>query len=250
MPIASVNLTFLGTADAFHSGNRRSSSYLLRVGEAVIVVDCGPTTPLALKTVGTDPSHVHAILQTHFHGDHLLGLPMLLLHHQVLGGPPGGLKVYGPPGTRERVLKIYELVYERSAERLQEMPELVDWLSITANHPRQLPLGAGTAQAFEVLHSPEAVGYRVEVAGRTIVFTGDTRWDERLVEHTRGADLLVIDCTSLHTPIGDHLAYDEILEHADDLGAQRIILSHLGQEVIDRAELELEMASDGLSLEL
>jgi ribonuclease BN (tRNA processing enzyme) len=250
MPAREVSLTFLGTADAFHSGNRASSSYLLQVGTVPILIDCGPTTPLALKKAGQDPRQIQAVLQTHFHGDHILGLPMLLLHHQILGGTPEGLTVFGPVGTRERVLKIYELVYESSAKRLEETPHLVHWVNMVPGLRRELPGGAGTVEAFLVRHSPEAVGYRLEVAGRRVVFTGDTRWDPALARYTKGADLLVIDCTALHTPIGDHLAYDEIREHEEELGADRIILSHMGEEVVATDELEFEKATDGLLIEL
>src|ERR1700738_3048880 len=108
-----VSVTFVGTGDAFNSGGRRSSSYLVTAGDTRLLVDCGPTTPHALKQLGTDASLVNAVLQTHFHGDHVLGLPMLLLHHQILGGPPGGLTVFGPAALEDLTLDIYARVYGR-----------------------------------------------------------------------------------------------------------------------------------------
>jgi ribonuclease BN (tRNA processing enzyme) len=247
-----VSITFLGSGDAFHSGGRRSSSYLVQVRGIAIVIDCGPTTPYALRACGTAPGGVHALLQTHFHGDHVLGLPMLILHQQYLGGPPGGLAVFGPAGLEELVMQVYGLVYPGAAGKLRgDRSRRVRWNVLRPGSTAKLPGGAGTVSAHPVSHNPESLGYRLEVAGRIVAFTGDTRWDDRLPELTRGADLLVIDCTSYAARHGDHLQYREIVEHREDLGADRIILSHLGSDVLANARrLALERARDGLVVRL
>ena len=250
MSTASVCVTFLGTGDAFNSGARRSSSYLVAAGDTRLVVDCGPTTPHALKALGADPGHVHAVLQTHFHGDHVLGLPMLLLHQQILGGPPGGLSILGPPELKALTMDIYSRVYGRTAQRLEEKPEVARFVPMAPGTPHLLADGTHI-EAFPVTHNPESIGYRITAHGRTLAFTGDTRWDDRLTQLADGADLLVIDCTFLDEAIGDHLSYQQIVEHRDQLPAKRIVLSHFGPDMASTTrKLEFERAHDGLVIEL
>ena len=149
-----VSLTFIGTGDAFNSGGRRSSSYLVTAGEMRLVIDCGPTTPHGLKALGVDPGHVNAVLQTHFHGDHVLGLPMLLLHQQVLGVRPGGLAVVGPPELEKLTMDIYALVYGRSAEKLKQTPEVAHFVPARVGEPITLAGGTHT-EVCGVTHNPE-----------------------------------------------------------------------------------------------
>lgn len=245
-----VSLTFIGTGDAFNSGGRRSSSYLVTAGDTRLVIDCGPTTPHGLKALGVDPGHVNAVLQTHFHGDHVLGLPMLLLHHQILGGRPGGLAVIGPPELEQLTIDIYARVYGRTAERLKQTPEVAHF--VTARPGEPITLADGThIDVFGVTHNPESIGYRIQIAGRTLAFTGDTKWDDRLTALADGADVMVIDCTWLDDAIGDHLSYKEILAKRDLLPAKRILLSHFGPEMCATTrKLELDRAHDGLVIEI
>lgn len=240
-----VSVTFIGTGDAFNSGGRRSSSYLVTAGDTRLVIDCGPTTPHGLKALGEDPGRVNAVLQTHFHGDHVLGLPMMLLHHQIQGGPPGGLTVVGPPELERLALEIYGLVYGRSAEKLKEKPEVARF--VQARIGDSITLGDIAIQVHGVTHNPESIGYRICAYGRVLAFTGDTKWDDRLTALAEGSDLLVIDCTWLGDPIGDHLSYREIHEKRARLPSKRIVLSHFGPDMAGTPEkLELERAFDGM----
>lgn len=65
-----------------------------------MLIDCGEGTQVALREAGCKLSHLETILITHFHADHVLGLPGLLLS---LGntGRTAPLLVAGPPGLRD-----------------------------------------------------------------------------------------------------------------------------------------------------
>jgi ribonuclease BN (tRNA processing enzyme) len=65
------------------------------------------------------------------------------------------------------------------------------------------------------------------------------------------ADLLVAECSTYDRPLPHHLDYRTLAAHRAQLGCKRLILNHLGPEVIRRAEagdLEIESARDGLSI--
>lgn len=250
--MAGVSVTFLGSGDAFNSGGRGHSSILVEWPAGRLVVDCGPTALHALSRRGIRPATLGVVLVTHFHGDHFLGLPMLCLHHQFASPPSSGLVVVGPAGTGERLMRVYSAVYESVAARLGgQDAHLISVRELPAGGEASVLDGGATVRAVAVNHSPEALGYRVGVAGRTLAFTGDTMWTESLVDLARDTDLLVCDGTFYDEEIQAHLRYHEVLARRGDLATRRLILSHLGARAIERAgSYEIETARDGLTIDL
>jgi ribonuclease BN (tRNA processing enzyme) len=97
----------------------------------------------------------------------------------------------------------------------------------------------------------EPHGLRVEVAGKVIAYSGDARWSEHLVPVARGADLFICEASSFDRDDPAHINYRQLMEHRDELGAKRIMLTHLGAQTLARAdELELEYAVDGMLIEV
>ena len=90
---------------------RNHSATLLLYKDEGILVDCGEGTQRQLKFARIKPSRITKILITHWHGDHVFGLPGLL---QTLGSEEysGTLKIYGPPGSNQifnNVMKAFML---------------------------------------------------------------------------------------------------------------------------------------------
>ena len=75
---AKIKLTFLGTADQIPSANRNHTSMLLTYGGENILIDCGEGTQRQFRKAHLNPCKITRILITHWHGDHVLGLPGLL----------------------------------------------------------------------------------------------------------------------------------------------------------------------------
>src|SRR5262245_58096959 len=109
-PVARV--TFLGTSDAFHSAGRRNAAYLVEDGASRVAVDFGPTALQSLAILGIDPASIDAVLLTHLHGDHIVGVPFLVLdgiHHSRRSRP---LEIVGPVGTRARIEALFRATYD------------------------------------------------------------------------------------------------------------------------------------------
>ncbi len=102
-----MKITFLGTASMFPTKERNHTSIFIRYKNEGIIVDCGEGTQRQLKIVGIKPSQITRILISHWHGDHVLGLPGLwkTLSKTI---PEGKIKVYGQKGIKNRIKKIYE----------------------------------------------------------------------------------------------------------------------------------------------
>ncbi len=93
-----MEITFLGTSQATPTAEKSQTAVLLTYNNENILVDCGEGTQRQFKIAGLNPCKITRILITHWHGDHVLGLPGLL-QTLALNNYPRVLQVYGPKGT-------------------------------------------------------------------------------------------------------------------------------------------------------
>ena len=94
-----INITFLGTSDAIPSAKRNHSSILLNHDGENILIDCGEGTQRQFRKARLNPCKTTRILISHWHGDHVLGIPGLL-QTLALSGYNKTLFIYGPKGTK------------------------------------------------------------------------------------------------------------------------------------------------------
>ena len=102
-----IKLTFLGTSDAVPSASRNHSAILLSYYGENILVDCGEGTQRQFRKARLNPCKIDKILITHWHGDHVLGLPGLM-QTLALIGYNRKLEIYGPRGTKDKIKKMFE----------------------------------------------------------------------------------------------------------------------------------------------
>lgn len=95
-----IKIIFLGTSDAIPSAERNHTSILLEYKNENILIDCGEGTQRQFRKAKLNPNKVTKILITHWHGDHVLGLPGLL-QTLAFSGYNKTLDIYGPKGTKE-----------------------------------------------------------------------------------------------------------------------------------------------------
>jgi len=102
-----MEIIFLGTSAMVPTKERNHSSVLVSYGTEGILVDCGEGTQRQIKIAGIKPSKVTKVLISHWHGDHVLGLPGLI---QTLAknGYEKTLEIYGPKGTKERMSHLFK----------------------------------------------------------------------------------------------------------------------------------------------
>ena len=78
---APLDVTILGTGDAFASRGRFQSGYMVEADGCRILMEAGPTVICAMKRLNFAPADIDLILISHLHGDHFAGLPFLLLDY-------------------------------------------------------------------------------------------------------------------------------------------------------------------------
>jgi ribonuclease BN (tRNA processing enzyme) len=71
-----MHVKFLGCGDAFGSGGRLNTCFLVNRGDASFLIDCGASAMISIRRFGIDPNSVGAIVLSHLHADHFGGLSL------------------------------------------------------------------------------------------------------------------------------------------------------------------------------
>jgi ribonuclease BN (tRNA processing enzyme) len=216
------------------------------------LIDCGATALIGMQRLGLDPDRVSTIFISHLHGDHFAGLIWWLIHAHYVSQRTAPLTVTGPAGIGERFRTAAESLFPgtMSIERRFEMRFL--------EYARETPLEVGAVRVtpFEVRHPSGAPPYalRLESGGKTLSFSGDTEWVESLLPAAAGADLFIAECFSFDVQVGYHMTWRDIETNLDRLGAKRVLLTHMSDEMLARRpqirDPRILLADDGLKIDV
>jgi len=244
-----VTLTFVGTGDALGSGGRNNTCILVDAPGIRFAIDFGATSVNAMKALGLEHDSLDAILLTHFHCDHAAGIPTLMIDSMLGTKRTRPLTIAGPSGTSERLPVIFDAMFPGSNVMAPKFPLGV--VDMGVQTPQEI-LGLNVT-TWPAIHTPETVptSIRIEVAGKVIAYTGDTAWTEHLPVLAAGSDVLIAECYFHTKPVPFHLNYPDIRAHRDELETRRLILTHMGPEMLAVAdEVPEECAYDGMMIAL
>lgn len=246
--MSSVQITFVGTGDAFAGGGRFQTCLHLDGGAEPLLLDCGATSLTALKRLEIDPASIGYVALSHLHGDHFAGLPWLILDGQF-AKRTRPLVIAGPDGTGERAERVFEALYPGAPDAARAFE--TRYIEYTERVPFEL--GPARITAFPVRHTPATAPHslRVEYAGKVIAFSGDTEWTDTLIEASRDADLFICECNFFDKKAPGHLDYATLAAERAQLECKRTVVTHMSEEMLDHLpEIELEAAVDGAVIDI
>lgn len=145
-----MQITFLGTSSMIPTKDRNQIAVFLRYSSEGILFDCGEGTQRQFKVAGLSLTDVDKVLISHWHGDHVLGLPGLI---QTLSSIDYNkkLEIYGPIGTKKRMEKMFEaFVFDK---RINFSVNEIKQGIFFENHDFML-------EAYSLEHGIETLGYR------------------------------------------------------------------------------------------
>ena len=198
-----LRVTLLGSGAPPPVLDRFGPSTLVEAGNQKFIFDAGRGAMQRLCQIGIPFSQITGMFLTHHHSDHVVGFPDLWLTGWI--GRPWGqrdtpLRVWGPEGTKQMMEHLPKaFAVDIRVRRKNYSPDGVklDAQEITEGIVFE---NAGiVVRAFKVDHGGEelpAFGYRIDYHGRSAVLSGDTTFNENLIGHAQGADLLVHEVTA------------------------------------------------------
>ncbi len=211
----------LGCSGTFPGPESACSGYLLEADGYRLVLDLGAGVLGSLqKHIGL--LDVDAVYISHLHADHCIDLVAYSYARRYHpDGIPPVLPVYGPAGTRQRILDSYEAPPENGLEDVYDFREVA---------PGTHQLGPFTVTAVQVNHPVECHGLRVEAGGRSMAYSADTGESDALVDLASGVDTFLCEASwvsAQDNPPDIHLSGRQAGEHAARAGVARLLLTHV-----------------------
>ena len=113
-----IPITFLGTGQAVPTAKRNHTAMLIQYKNENILIDCGEGTQRQFRKAKLNPCKLTRLLITHWHGDHVLGIPGLL-QTLALNNYNKTLQIYGPKGTKRFMALMYRLFIKTGKIKVQ-----------------------------------------------------------------------------------------------------------------------------------
>lgn len=148
-----LDVCLLGTGGMMPLPNRWLTSLITRLNGSSLLIDCGEGTQIAMKEKGISPHSIDTICFTHYHGDHIGGLPGLLLS-MGNGERRESVTIVGPKGL-ERVVESLRVI-------APELPFNLKYIELNSNQYK-IALNGYEITAFKVNHNILCYGYRLTV---------------------------------------------------------------------------------------
>lgn len=243
-PPPKMEVILLGTGYPRPSNDRAGPATAVVVGEKLFVVDAGRGVVMRLAAAEIPLRSLRAVFLTHLHSDHTSGLPDLFNTSWIFGRKDA-LNLYGPQGTKGLADAMLQFFREDIHIR-RDLTEMHPAAGATIN-TRIVKEGVVyqddvvRVTAFAVDHRPvqNALGYRFDSGGKSIVISGDTRVSENLIRHARGVDVLIHEAyLPEHFDKHDskevaarlkayHTSAEEVGQVAERAGVKLLVLTHL-----------------------
>jgi len=215
-----MKLIVLGSGTCVPSLTRSAPAYYLEAEARKILVDCGSGTLLQLEKIHRSYKDIDAVFVTHPHPDHVAGIMPLI--HALLATPlfkrEKDLFLIGPKGFKKFYEKCVASIMGKPKTFSIQIIEIEDKL----DYPPFQIFTAGT------VHSENSIAFRFEHRGKSVVITGDTDYDEGIIELSRDSDLLIADCSFPEfMKARGHMTPRECGLVAQKAGVKKLLLSHL-----------------------
>lgn len=148
-----LDICLLGTGGMMPLPYRWLTSMMARYNGQSILIDCGEGTQIAMKEKGWSPNPIDVICFTHYHADHISGLPgMLLTMGNAERTEP--LLLVGPKGLSKVVASLRIIA--------PELPFVIDCLELTESE-QTITFDGFKIEAFKVNHNVPCYGYSIVV---------------------------------------------------------------------------------------
>lgn len=244
-----MELTVIGCWGGYPNKNEASSGYLLTHNGFNVLIDCGSGVLSKLQNF-IQPEEIDALMLSHYHPDHNADIGVLYharLIKGFLGTKPPELPIYAHNLDQKEFAK---LTYKNITK------------GIAYNPNETLEVGPFNITFLQTVHPVPCFAMRIEVDGKSFVYTADTAYKDEFIEFGKNADLLLCECNFYGNQSGKgagHMNSFDAGTFAESAGVKQLILTHLphyGQitQLVEEAKQKyngpIQLAKEGLKITL
>jgi ribonuclease Z len=238
-----IEVVFLGVGEAFDE-TLPNTSILIRFdaenSPVTLLLDCGFTAPPRLWKETSEPDSIDAIWISHFHGDHALGLPPLLIRAWE-DGRSKPLLILGQKGIGAFTRQAIDLAYPGFYEKLA-FPITFEEIEPGGN----VELLGLTFSTAETNHSPRNLALRIDPGGKAIYYSGDGKPTPESMLLAQGCHLIIHEAFHMETELPTHGTVMGSVATAKRSGTSHLALVHIQRkarkEVIENLERLRDLA--------
>jgi ribonuclease Z len=247
-------VVILGSSNAIPDENHENSHMALVGDERLVLIDCVNNPIVRLRKAGLEVEDITDLILTHFHPDHVSGVPLLLMDLWLMG--------------RKKELRIYGLDF--TLDRFETMMDLYGWDAWPNFFPvklhRLIEQDKALVQEHDqwriysspVKHIIPNIGLRIEFpdSGKVFAYSGDTEPCQEVVELAQKAHILIHEATGASMGHSDASQAGQIATKA---GASNLYLIHYpngrfkDNDLVSRAAQEfsgpVQLAEDFMQFE-
>jgi ribonuclease BN (tRNA processing enzyme) len=221
-----MKLFFLGVGEALDANQPNTSILVFRDNNqhnGQILLDCGFTVPHEYFKLNPDAETLEVLWISHFHGDHFMGVPLLILRFWELNRQEP-LTIVGQKGVENKILAAVELAYPGLHDRLgfslvfKEIGPAVSF-DISGFH-WQTALNA---------HSQPCLALRLEKQGKSFFYSGDGRPTAETLALAKDCDIIIHEAYRFQDETPGHGSIDGCIDFARKADVSRLVLLHIHQ---------------------
>lgn len=234
-----LKIIILGSGNAFAHANQFQSAHYIEFNEKdKILLDCGPAILQAMQSAEVNINNLKYLLISHLHGDHMAGIPFLLLHYKFLSERKEPLHIIGPSGLKEQLSYLLKGNYPSI---LTEDDALFDVCELKFQVEKEL-VDSIIIKTFEAHHIPNALGYTIRKDNLKIVYSGDNELKEDQLEEFKDSTVLIHELTTMESAAGGHTSWNIMKEYIDEIlnSVGKVIVVHTSADVREEPEKTFE----------
>jgi len=228
-----LEVIFLGVGEAFDEALPNTSILIRHQGgdlPATFLLDCGYTAPPPFWREKAEVNMLDGIWISHFHADHCFGVPALLVRFWEEGRDKG-LTLLGQKGIESFTRKCLDLAYPGFYERLTFPLRFIE-----LEPEKKMEILGLDFRTAETAHYQRALALRIDVAGKSIYYSGDGKPTPESMALARESEFIIHEAFHMETEIPGHGTITGSIDMAKRCEAFLLALVHIQRDVRGQAK--------------